>query len=112
MSTRGIRATLMEYFAKRTGEYVYANDLMKATSLSLDQIQGNINNLIRDDKLGKLNFPIEVITRGQIWVHRPAPAKVEPVQHERRVFEELGWTKRGTLIIQDEKGTLFEATEL
>jgi hypothetical protein len=109
-AAKGVRATLMEYFTKNVGQYVYINDLTKSTGLKVDQVQGNINNIIRDHKLGKLDFPITIITRGQIWIYKPSDKRSSTT--DKRMFEELGKTKRGTLVLQDEQGNLFEATEL
>lgn len=111
-ATSGIRAALMEYFSKRPGQHVFLTELVEATQRTRDQVQGNINNLQRDHKLDKLNFNVETITRGQIWMYLPNKEKPVERQKGKRLFEELGVTKRGTYILEDDEGNLYEATEL
>lgn len=124
MATKGIRGALMEYFAKHPNEPVFLRDLVAATGLITVQVQGNISNIMRDHKLGYLDFNIERISAGQVWMYKPS-AKSEAVETEKgenpsldystqhkRVFEELGTTKRGSIVIQDDEGNLYKAVEL
>lgn len=112
MSGKGIRVALMEYFSKRPGEHAYLNDIAKTTGLTTEQVQHNINNLANDHRRGQIDFNVETVTRGQVWMYRPNQKKDEPARPTKRVFEELGKSKKGTIVIQDEEGNLFEATEL
>lgn len=113
---KAIRPTLMAYFAKNAGVHIFLNDLVAATKLDKDQVQGNVNNIIRDYNNGTLDFHLECVTRGQVWIHRPgqqkAAAAATKAERPKRVFEELATTKSGKLLIQDDGGIVYEAIEL
>lgn len=127
MATRGIRGALMEYFAKHPNEPVFLKDLVEATGLITVQVQGNISNIMRDHRLGYFDFNIERISAGQVWMYKPgtttpvstptseerneAPARND-FTYGKRTFEELGTTKRGSIVIQDDEGNLYTAVQL
>jgi hypothetical protein len=108
----GIRAELMEYFSKHPGTHVFLRELVETTQRTAEQVQGNISNLVRDHRSGKLNFYIECVTRGQVWMYLPNKEKPEVKRKGMRLFEELGTTKRGTIVIEDDEGNLYEAKDL
>lgn len=113
-SKRGaVRAAVLTFFEKNPGMAIYVEDLVKDTGYTRTQIQASIYNLI---KSGLYDLTSEA--HGQIWRYRglkresPRYSEENKRSNGRRLFEEVGSTKKGTIVIQDEKGNLFEANEL
>lgn len=115
MSRLAIRPAVMAYLVKHTGKPVQVNDLVSATGFSLTQIQAAMRNLIRDDA------PVRVIHRARIWVYDPEPKtepKTEPETEPEtedvtdEIFEGIGRTRSGAIIVRDGKGILYVAREM
>lgn len=110
--TYGITAFVIKYFSERIGQEVFIEDLVKDSSFNEDQIRAAINNL-NSESSGDGTFKINVVIRGRVY--RYAGTKVteeKPAVISKRMFEEVGVTKKGTIVVQDESGNLYEATEL
>lgn len=102
----GITGELARYFRDHTGVEVFLKDLQEEfPKYTTIQIQSNINNMNRTNTEVK----VDTLLKGQSWIYRPK-GKQSPTN--KRVFEEIAVTKTGALIIQDESGTLYKATEL
>lgn len=104
------RPQVMAYFAARPGEHCFLENIVKETKLNHGQVRGAINNMIAANRRGELEFPLEVVQKGQIWVHRPKAEEASSTVS--KVYEQLGITKAGEIIIQDETGVLYKAQEL
>lgn len=106
-ATRGIKTWVLEYMTKRPGEHVYLDDMSAAASeqgktFTKRQIQTSIANSINTPAFAG----VSIIVRGNCWVYRPQDAK------DKRLFEEVGVSKDGRVVIQDADGNLFIATEI
>lgn len=102
----GITADLARYFREHTGVEVFLKDLLEEfPKYTAVQIQSNVNNLNRTNT----EISVDTLLRGQSWIYRPNGKKAAPTN---RVFEQIAVTKTGALIIQDDAGTLYKATEL
>lgn len=103
---RGQRAFLKEYFTKRPGQELFLDDILEDAhaegyAWSARQLQGAIANAVYQNVLS-----LETIIRGRSWRYLPEK------QNDRRVFEEIGVTKEGRVVIQDNEGTLWLAEQL
>lgn len=98
-------SAVLEYFTKSPGEILYTSDITKNLNLTKDQVQSAISRF--KNRKG-INF--EVISAGHAYRYQPGPA--EEKKTGNRVFEEIGVTKKGDIIIQDSDGNLYRAEEL
>lgn len=105
MGSAATSPKVLDYLYRNANVHVHAMDIVRDTGLTLLQVQGAIGNLRRTK-----GMDIETIIAGQVFVlhTKNEAAKV----NGKRVFEELGTTKDGRLIIQDADGNLFEAKEM
>lgn len=97
---------VLKYIQEQQGEYVYVDTVCKDLGLERAQVQGAISNL-----RNRHNQPIEVVQKGTIWRWKPN-AENEKSKNYKRVFEEVGATRTGAVVIQDEDGNLYKAVEL
>lgn len=105
MST-SIVAQVMKYFTERPGQTIYLDDIVDDLKETPERIRANINNVRHSPGLqGELVTAV----RGNAWRYNPSGKKAS---QGKRVFQELGTAKDSTIIIEDEDGNLFRATEL
>lgn len=97
----------MKHFQEHPGNVVHIDDLTAAIPGTDNQ---NIQSAISFIKARK-NFPIEVVISGQAYRYHPNAPKAED-KPSRRVFEEIGVARDGSIVIQDEAGKLYVAREL
>lgn len=100
---RGAQARILEYMEQHTGQPVYTDTIVKELGLPARTIQNTIGQL-RDAK----GFAIETISAGRAYRYRGTTAAA----NGKRVFEEIGTTKEGHVIIQADDGTLYRAEAL
>lgn len=109
---RIIKPIVIEHFQKAPGIPQYVNDLAKALSSSEEKIQECIAGIIRTNSLPGLTCEI----RGRSWMYRPqATEAADPNPRKQlpaRMFEEIGETRDGSVIIQDDAGKIYRAQEL
>ena len=104
----GITAELARYFRDHVGQEVFLKDLAaEFPQYTTIQIQSNINNLNRTNT----EVRVTTLIKGQSWTYRPKGKDAATVA-SKRIFEEIAVTKSGAIIVQDESGNLFKATEL
>lgn len=94
-----VLACLLEY----KSQTVTLAQICKATNLTEAQVQHTVSNL-RNGK--KDLYTISTVLRGRAW--RLVDAPTQETQG-KRVFEEIGTTKDGRIVIQDSEGSLFIA---
>lgn len=103
-----IRAAIMAVFTARPGQVVWLSEIQQATGETnprrVQAAMAAMAAMVREADMG-----LAVHTRGQAWTYRPTPAAQTPT---RRMFEEIGPTKDGAVVIQDDAGRLYRATEL
>lgn len=108
---RIIKPTVVEHFQKAPGVPQYVNDLSKAFAVSEHQIQECVAGIIRNNSLPGLTCEI----RGRSWMYRPQATEAadpNPRKPSARMFEEIGETRDGSVIIQDDAGKIYRAQEL
>lgn len=104
MARRNVQANIAEYFGKHPGETIYLDDLILTLNLDKKATLSAVATIIRLDKLPGL----EIIYRARAWRYTPG----KKVSKSAHVFEELARTKNGDLVLQDDQGALYRATEL
>lgn len=128
MAKLPIRERVMEHFARNAGEEVTLADLVEATGAEARQVRTAINGIRSDHGFERIDFPIEIIERGEVWFHDPETkaqvkeynrnAKVEEatVEAEEAVdpgmFEFVGMTKDGDMVVRDGEGILYKTEQL
>jgi biotin operon repressor len=100
------------YLEHRIGQAVHVDDVAADLGFTKQQVKSAVNNL-RTTK----GIPIETLVAGYSWRYLPnsKPSEDSPgngSNHTKRIFEEIGVTKTGLIILQDEDGNLFSAQEL
>lgn len=122
--TTGLLKVVTRYFREHPNELVHIDDLhmvaevngVKATDQSIQSSLSYMRHLYKEGK-GQV-FP-EQMLKGVSWKYTPtdgsspvdedAPENKKP---EKRMFEEVGVTKTGAIIAQDEQGNLYRVTEM
>lgn len=105
--TRNISASIIDFLSKRRNQIVTVTEMMEELKLTKTQIQGNITHLQK-----RSNVKITTCVAGQAWMLTDGPVEKKPVSGSRRMFEEIGPSKAGFLVIQDTDGKLYKAEEL
>lgn len=109
MGSQPTAPRVLEYMEKRTGLTVYIGDMMEHLGMTRPQVQAAVYNLKAK------GHPIKVIAQGNAWAWAPNSNKSaeEKATNGRRLFEELGVSKDGRIVLQDaDTGALFAAVEL
>lgn len=108
MVRASFRPAILRYFEQHERQNVYLEDLAEAIGATKEQAQGAMTNL-------RANMPdmakqIKVIVTGNVWTYdRDRTPAAKPT---KRMFEELATAKDGTIVIQDQDGGLYRASEL
>ena len=104
-----IKPRVMEHFQKHPGEIQFVGDLSKQFNVTEFQISECIAGIIRTGSMPGLR----VEARARSWSYLPQSNEAKrQAQSAKRVFEEIGETRDGAVIIQDESGKLYRAQEL
>lgn len=110
----GIGAKILQVLTRSPGEVVYVQDIASHAKVTEQQVK----SALAPSRLAKYPIRIDVVVNGKAWRYMgdrspqvPEPAET-PTVAEKRIFEEIGTTKSGQLIIQDMDGNLFRAEEL
>lgn len=102
----GLRSQVSEYLHRRPGEEVFVTDIAKDLGLTKKQVQNCVTNAMREGA-----WPdVEIVTRGNSW--RFIPDNRNDRKSNKRMFEEIGVTKDGSIVIQDTDGNLYRALVL
>ncbi len=89
---------------------MFLADMASALKFKPTQIQSVMTRMNADPQ-----EDLEIVSRGQAWRYRGHFMEVAPGPNETkdpRLFDEIGVTRDGALIIQDVEGKLYRATEL
>lgn len=106
MGGRPLKADIMAYFDKKPGQTVYLKDIATDLKLTEVQVQSAISGIIREEMM-----PLEVVMRGRAWCYRPQPGR-NGAKPGNLVFEAIGKTREGDLVLQGEDSSLWKATQL
>lgn len=103
---RNVKPLVFQRLVERPGQITFLSDLMEAVQKANGaaretSIQNAMSQLIEEGK------PIEVETRGHAWVYRPN-AKVK----DKRVFEEIGTTSSGMVLVEGSDGKIYRLEEM
>lgn len=123
--TTGLLRVITSYFREHPNELIHIDDLhmvaaMKGIPQVTDQsIQSSLSYMRHLYKQGKGQVFPEQMLKGVSWKYTPAdvdPGPQEPETEtkkpEKRMFEEIGVTKTGAIVAQDERGNLYRVTEM
>lgn len=105
---KGFGEKVLQVLVEHRNQTVTLAQLTKATGLNEHQVQHTVSNL-RNSKRDL--YIIEIVLRGRAWILRDQP-EVKVVDLNKRVFEEIGPAKDGSVVIQDSDGKLYKAIEL
>jgi hypothetical protein len=102
---RGLAAKLTTHFTQHPGEHLAGPDLAAEFGVNEATIKASMAGVIYRNSLPGL----ATVVRGNVWAYKP---NEEPSKSTKRILEEVGQTKGGTLILQDEDGNLYAAKPL
>lgn len=109
MGSPKTRPAVIAHMAKSGGKPVTLEDLVKATGFTVNQIQSQMRNLIKDGQ------PITVLDKAQMWKWT---GDAEPKRERDTsdvsglIYEGVGRASSGAIIVRDEQGTLFVLKEV
>lgn len=103
-----IRDRVLKYIEDARGANVYVGDMAR----DLNALEGSIQNAINDLRKSIPQLQVVIPGRSWRWVANAEAPKTEAAAKEKRMFEEIGTTKSGDLLIKDTEGTIYTATEL
>jgi hypothetical protein len=112
MTNLGIRGAIVKYFEEHPNTPVYLSDICNATGFTGLQVQSCMSHIIRENKKGNNVFPLDIVQQAQIWEHRTGWVSEEAASNNGTMFELVGQTKDGDVVIRDKSGVLFKATAL
>jgi hypothetical protein len=103
---------VLEVLRKHRGTDVTIGQIMEETGFTREQVHSSVHHLITRNAL-----PITAVVRGNVYRYEHSNAgepKVDAEQEkpERRLFEEIGTTKNGTVVAQDQDGNLYRVVEM
>ncbi len=106
---KAVQPFVLEELLKHPGEVIYIDDLAKNLGLLTQSVQNVTSQILqkRDD--------IEIEIRGRAWRYNPNKKKEDETKKKetgKRLFEEIGLTKSGHIVIQDDHGAIYLANEL
>lgn len=101
-----IRPKLIKYFRERPGVQVYAEDITYDLGEDRKRIFAGINNMITEKKLPGL----QRVSKGGPFVYN-GPGQVVNGD-AKELFQLIGESKLGDMILEGEDGKLYRAKEL
>lgn len=122
----GVTAAVVRFFLDNPNIEVSVQAIAKETGFTVEQVRAAINNL-NSGSAGDGTFRIDVVVRGSIYRHKNSAAEVAAPKEivaefisdtikynkpETKLFEYLGKTKEGELILRAEDETLYRATAM
>lgn len=118
-SVVSIIGDITQYLSNREGQYCHVAEMSKELNYTYTQIRCAINSKRYEDE--DWGSRIAIITRGSTWMWKQsnheneASIPLNGTSNEKvksSSFEQIGITKTGNLILQDENGNLYRASEL
>lgn len=106
-----IRAACLKVLTDMAGKPVHVDTIVERTNFEHSQVKASLNHMVKD------GLPIEVINKSVLWVYtgqaEPEPTAAPTTGRAGELWEVVGVTKStGALILRDENGILYRATEM
>lgn len=95
---------VLEYMKERPNVELTVTDIGHNTELTKDQVNNGIKTLKMQGTL------IDTVKPGYSYIYRGE--RPTDTVTEKRMFEEIGTTKTGAIVIQDTSGNLYKAEEI
>lgn len=95
---------VLKYFHDNKDVQVNINEMVATLGLEKSQIQNAVNNL-----KSRYRTNIDTVLTGNIWVFRSGVPEIKPGSI---VYEQIGVSSNGVIVIQDENGKMFKAVEI
>lgn len=115
-----IRTEILRVLTDKPGQVVYADEIMEKTGNTKSQVQKVMMNLLREELPG-----LSIAVAGNAWCYITGQQTVNvdtllkgtfvpprKKKVELRVFEEVGRTKSGEIMIRDQDMNLYTAKEM
>jgi hypothetical protein len=108
---RQVRPDVLRYLVRRTGEICFLKDIVTETGFTERQVQSCIAHMREE------GVPIVVETRARAWRYTADHETATTPKNAHRpedddVFERVGTTKTGKIIVRGDSGTLYVLHEL
>lgn len=100
------QSQVMKYLTDRPGSLVYVEDIAAALDIEPKSARQAINNA-RNGHREVFGQFVEIVGRGGPWRYMPGSSN-----SGRTIFEQIGVTKSGAIVVESEDGALYLATEL
>lgn len=98
---------LLEYLTKRPGEVLNTADIARDIKATESQVKGAVKTLLGH------GHDIESVSRGNAYIYRGLKQEIKTAKKsDKRIFEEIGQSKSGAIVIQDAEGNLYKAEEI
>lgn len=104
MAGRYFAGEVLRYLEKNVRLNVYAGDIASDLNLTEKQVKSAVYSL--KERKGQ---PIEVVAQG-VWRYDPSAKSVSKTTST--LFELIGQTKQGKVVLQDEDGNLYVGEKL
>jgi hypothetical protein len=103
MGAPNVKQSVMDVFMRHANQHVSITTLQTESGKDRQQVLGAISQLVNRD-----NVNIKPVVRGAAYVYRDGPVEkpTEPI------FRQVGQTKLGVSILEDEEGDLWKAERI
>lgn len=98
---------VMKYMSDRPGQTVYVESMVEDLEMEARKVQQTINNARNDHK--DFGESVEIVVRGSAWCYVP---NASTKKSGKRMFEEVGVTRDGSVLLECEDGGFYRAVEL
>lgn len=107
VNNRGIGVAVIEYLQKHAGQALFVSDIAADLNVEPRVVQVAISNA-RNNNTGGAATQIETLIRGRQFRWNGGVSK----HNGRALFEEIGKTKSGDLLVESEDGIVYKLVEL
>lgn len=106
-----LKGALITFLTENANRIFTLTQISAAIGEDETRVRVGINNLRNSANGSDADYwrrTVEVVSQGTSWVYRPDNKTVKT----RTLYEEIGHSKTGTIIVEDENGKLFRLEEL
>jgi len=103
-----VRSIVLKVLTDMAGKPVHVDTIVQRTDLTPTQIKAGMNHAVKD------GLPIKVIQPANVWMFIGEDPKIDdqPDNRTGEVWEVIGHSKTGAVVLRDEDGILYRATEM